>query len=98
MPGQQTQDLPARRSDSAKEFVGKARRPLLGSSGPGCNNSVGFLANFFSGTLSGQGFLHPAFRTRLQVEGVTLYFLNDVFCLNLSLEPTQGVLYRLALL
>jgi len=55
-------------------------------------------ANFLSGALSGQRFLHPAFRARLQVVGVALDFLNDVFRLNFALESTQGVLDRLALL
>src|SRR5205807_6618371 len=36
--------------------------------------------------------------TRLQVEGVTLHFFNDVFRLNLALESPQGVLDRFALL
>jgi len=36
--------------------------------------------------------------TGLEVVGVTLYFLDDVFLLNLTLEAAQGVLQRLALL
>jgi hypothetical protein len=44
---------------------------------------------------SRQGFLHSTLRARLQVEGVTLHFLNDVFRLNLALEPAQGILDRL---
>jgi hypothetical protein len=55
-------------------------------------------ADFFPGTLSGQGLLHPALLARLQIVGVTLHFLNDVFGLNLALETAQGVLQGLALL
>ena len=55
-------------------------------------------ADFFSGTLARQGLLHPAFLARLQIVGVTLHFLNDVFGLNLALETAQGVLQGLALL
>ncbi len=53
----------------------------------------GFFANLLSSTLSRQGLLHPALRARLQVEGVALHFLNDVFRLNLTLESTKSVLY-----
>lgn len=56
------------------------------------------LSNLFSGTLSRQRLLHSAVRARLQVEGVTLHFPDGVFCLNLALESTQGVLDRLTLL
>jgi hypothetical protein len=72
---------------------GKRKKAAAGQQRPWLSNLVGLFANLLSGALSGQGLLHPPFRTRLQVEGVTLYFLNDVFCLNLSLEPTQGILY-----
>ena len=60
--------------------------------------SVLLFAYFFSGTLAGQGLLHPAFLAWLQIVGVTLHFLNDVFGLNLALETAQGVLQGLALL
>jgi len=58
----------------------------------GCN-LIRLFANLFSSTLSRQGLLHPAFRARLQVEGVALHFLNDVFRLNFALEATEGVVY-----
>jgi hypothetical protein len=38
-----------------------------------------------------QGLIHPALCIRLQVEGVRLYFPNDVFRLNLALEATESV-------
>jgi len=55
-------------------------------------------ANFLSCTLSRQSLLHPALLAWFQIVGVTLHFLNDIFRLNLALEPTQSVLQRLALL
>jgi hypothetical protein len=36
--------------------------------------------------------------TRLQIEGVPLYFFNDVFLLHFSLKAAKGILQRLALL
>ena len=65
---------------------------------PVCGNLIVLSANLFSGTLSRQRLFHSALRARLQVEGVTLHFPDDVFCLNLALESTQGVLDRLTLL
>src|SRR5260370_39574584 len=62
-----------------------------------CNSNVLF-ANLFSGTLLRQSLLHPASLARLQVVGATLYFLDDVLCLNLALEPSKVVLQRFALL
>ena len=61
-------------------------------------NLFRFFANLLSSTLSRQGLLHPALCARLQVEGVALHFLNDVFRLNLALESTERVLYGLAFL
>jgi len=55
-------------------------------------------ANLFSGTLSRQSLLLSPLLARLQVVGMTLHFLNDVFRLNLALEPTQGILQRFAVM
>jgi transcriptional regulator len=48
--------------------------------------------------LSRQRFLHAALLARLQVEGMTFYFLNDVFLLDLTLKPAQCIFKRLAFL
>ncbi len=56
-------------------------------------NLIRVFANLLSSTLSRQGLLDSALRARLQVEGVALHFLNDVFRLNLALEATEGVVY-----
>jgi hypothetical protein len=42
--------------------------------------------------------LDSTLRARLQVEGVALHFLNDVFRLNLALEATESIVYGLTLL
>lgn len=57
-----------------------------------------FFPNLLSSTLSRQGLLDSALRARLQIEGVALHFLNDLLRLDLALEATEGVVYRLAFL
>jgi hypothetical protein len=52
-----------------------------------------FFAKLLSGTLLRQSLLHAPLRTWLQVIGVTLYFLDDVFRLNLALKATEGAFY-----
>jgi len=46
----------------------------------------------FAGTFACQGLLESLLLARFQVVGVTLYFLNDVFRLNLAFESTKGIL------
>lgn len=48
--------------------------------------------------LARQRFLYATFFAWFQVEGVTLYFLNDVLRLHLALESAQSILKRLAFL
>jgi hypothetical protein len=75
---------------------GIARRngwPLLGSGrSPWCD-LIRFFPNLLSGTLLSQSLLDTASLARLQIVGVALNFLNDVFRLNLALEATEGVFY-----
>ncbi len=52
----------------------------------------------FPVTLPRQCFLDALPLTRLQVEGVTLYFLNNVLLLHLPLKTTQCIFERLAFL
>ena len=54
-------------------------------------NLIWFSAELFASTFPRQRLLHSALRAWLKVEGVTLYFLNDVFCLNFALESPQGI-------
>src|SRR5204863_9329516 len=49
-------------------------------------------------TLSGEGLLRPPLVTGFQIEGMLLDILDDVFLLNLPLEPAESALNRLALL
>jgi len=69
----------------------RGRRPL----GEGL---ILFLASLFTTALTSQGFFHTLLLTRLQIEGMTFYFLDDVFRLNLALETPEGILDRFALL
>jgi hypothetical protein len=48
--------------------------------------------------LARQCFFYPAALTGLQVEGVTLYFFDNIFLLNLAFKSTQRIFKRLALL
>jgi hypothetical protein len=45
-------------------------------------------AGLFPSTLLRESLLHPLFLAGLQVEGMPLNFLDDVFGLNFPLEPT----------
>jgi hypothetical protein len=60
---------------------------------PIASHLILLFAILFSGTLSSQGLLDSALRAGLQIEGVALHFLNDVFRLNLALEATKSVIY-----
>src|ERR1700678_1577183 len=82
------------RSNSAVCPVG----PLPPSSESLWRNLIPVFANLFSGTLLRQSLLHPASLARIQIVGATLYVFDDVFRLNLALEPPQGILQRLAFL
>jgi hypothetical protein len=48
--------------------------------------SVLFLAYLLAVPLAGKRFLYALLFARLQVEGVTFYFLDDVFRLDLALK------------
>ena len=48
--------------------------------------------------LASQSFLCPALFTRLQIEGVTLDLLNDVFLLNFALKTSKRAFERFAVL
>jgi len=56
------------------------------------------LARLLAVALAGQGFLHALLFTRLQVEGMTLYFLDNVFLLHLALKTAQGIFKGFAFL
>ena len=54
--------------------------------------------SFLTIPLARQRFFHATLFARLQVEGVTLHFLDDVLLLNLTLKPAQRIFKRLAFL
>ena len=54
--------------------------------------------SFLAAALTSERFLHALLLAWLQVEGVPLNLLNNVFLLYLALEPAQGILKGLALL
>src|SRR6185437_5032052 len=63
---------------------------------------VGLLAGFAAGllavALAGQGLLEPHFLAGLEVKGVALDFLDDVFLLHLAFEAAQRVFQGFAFL
>ena len=72
---------------SPSERVG----PLLGNNGPPWCNLIQVITILFSGTLLSESLLHSASFARLQVEGVALHVLNNVFRHNLALESSECV-------
>jgi len=57
-----------------------------------------FLARFFPGSLASQRGFHTFLFAGLQVEGVALYLLDNVFLLHLAFESSQSVLEGFSLL
>jgi hypothetical protein len=49
------------------------------------------LTSFFAAALARQRFFHTLLFARLEVEGMTLHFLDDVLLLDLTLEAAQSV-------
>jgi hypothetical protein len=60
--------------------------------------SILLLTRLLTGALASQCGLHALFFARLQVKGVTLDFLNNVFLLHFALETAQSVFEGLTLL
>jgi hypothetical protein len=57
-----------------------------------------FLANFLAGTLAGECGFYALFLTRLQVKGVALDLLDNVFLLHFALKTAQSILEGFPLL
>ena len=72
-------------------------RAAPGGSGP-LTALILLLACFLAGPFPGQRGLHALFLARLQVKGVTLNLLDNVFLLYLALETAQSVLEGFTLL
>jgi hypothetical protein len=84
--------------ESSPETCTKEERATASSSGPCLYYLILLFASFFTTTFAGQSLFYPLFLTRLQVVGVTLYFLDDVFLLHFALETAEGIFQRLAFL
>ncbi len=69
----------------------RERQPLL-------PQLLDFSPALFPVPFTRQGLLDTLFLTRLQVKGVALNLLDNVLCLDLTLEAAKGVFYRFALL
>ena len=65
---------------------------------PPLSQSVCFTPLFLPGAFARQGLFGPTLVARLQVEGVLLNVLDNVFLLDFSLKSPQGTLNRLTLL
>jgi hypothetical protein len=57
-----------------------------------------FLARFLTSTFASESRLYTLFLAGLQIKGVTLDLLNDVFLLHFALETAQSVLEGFTLL
>ena len=64
----------------------------------GSGSLFDFPAGLLPVSFAGQCLLDPELLTRLEVEGVTLYLLNNVLLLDFALEAAKGVFQSLALL
>ena len=84
----------------ARLHLGEGQMELghSGGSGPSCLASVLFLARLLPCALAGESSFHALFLTRLQVEGMTFYFLDDIFLLHFALETAQSIFKRFTLL
>ena len=57
----------------------------------GAYRIIDFPARLLPVSFAGQGLLDPELLTRLEVEGVTFHFLDDVLLLDFALEAAKGV-------
>src|SRR3954468_6764958 len=73
-------------------------RYLVGRSSLLRSNLLDFAPELLTVALPGQRLFGPALIAGLQIEGMLLDVLDDVFLLHLPLEPAEGAFNRLALL
>ena len=74
----------------------KKQWATLGEGGP--KSLVLLFASFLPAALPRQRFFHTLFFARLQVKGVTLNLLDDVFLLHFTLETAQCIFEGFSLL
>ncbi len=75
--------------------VGKERAPAFAAAR---GTLVLLFACFLPAALAGQCFFHPLLLAWLQVKGVTLDLLDDVFLLHFALKATQRIFEGFSLL
>ncbi len=63
-----------------------------------CKRLLRFFTDLLAVALACEGFLHALLFTWLQVEGMALHFLDDVFSLHLALKTAQSILKGFAFL
>jgi hypothetical protein len=83
---------------SVAGFDFSCRPPEQLQAAPANQSLVLLFASLLAIPLACQCGLHTTFFAGLQIVGMTLYFLDDVFLLDLALEPAQCILERLAFL
>ena len=79
----------------------RTKESCLGTPSVATSSGVGlfrFAPEFLAIPLARQRLLGSTFIPRLQIKGMLLDILNNVFLLDLPLEPTESALNRLALL
>ena len=76
----------------------RSSRAAPGWSGPFSLQLVLLFTSFLAGSFTSESGFHTLFLAGLQVEGVALDLLDNVFLLHLALEPTQSVLEGFTLL
>src|SRR6185295_14460784 len=79
----------------------RTKESCLGTPSVATSSGVGlfrFAPEFLAIPLPGERLLGPSFVAGFQVEGVLLDILDDVFLLNLPLEPAESAFDGLALL
>src|SRR5271155_554287 len=80
------------------ESAGLPAYRTLGVRQAGIAGLILLFSCFLTIPLARQRFFYATALARLQVKGVTLHFLNDVFLLNLALKTAQCIFKRLAFL
>jgi hypothetical protein len=83
--------------DAARDGGGQIEQSRPGKERPFAA-LVLFFARFFASSLASKSGLNTLFLAGLQVEGVALDLLDNVFLLHLALEAAQSVLEGFALL
>jgi hypothetical protein len=83
--------------DKIDQSVTKTERAIPGKGWPG-QKLILLFTSFLTAAFARQCFFHALLLARLQVKGVSLDLLDDVFLLHFALKPAQGILEGFSLL